>query len=186
MHCFLFDLFLQKRLPILFELLTWHQKMTFWHPFWRFFVRTSVGSLLCRHPRFRPVLLLLQTTQAQEKSCQAVVRSAVRCQLNSDQFLVPSRVECGGGRVLNRAMQILIFDCWSNMMFYARPRQARPHRERPWSTCPRRAHTCWKSRAHPVVHAHTTQCMFYTRINSGMPAVTVGPKPILQRCANDY
>ncbi len=29
-----FYLFLQKRLPDLFELLTWPQKIRFWHPFW--------------------------------------------------------------------------------------------------------------------------------------------------------
>jgi hypothetical protein len=58
-----------------------------------FFVRTSVALLLCR---FRPVLLLLQTTQAREKPRQAMVRSVVWCQSNSDQFLVPGRVEYGG------------------------------------------------------------------------------------------
>ncbi len=76
----LFDLFLQKHLPNLFELLTWPQKMTFWRTFWRFFVRNSVASLLCRHPRFRPVLMLLQTTRAREKSGRTEVRSAERRQ----------------------------------------------------------------------------------------------------------
>jgi hypothetical protein len=37
---FLFYLFLQKRLSDLFELMTWPQKMTFWRPFWRIFVRS--------------------------------------------------------------------------------------------------------------------------------------------------
>ncbi len=77
---FLFDLFLQKRLQNLFELLTWRQKTTFWHPFWCFFIRSSVALLLCRHPHFRPVLLLLQTTRAREKSGQTKVRSAERRQ----------------------------------------------------------------------------------------------------------
>ncbi len=105
---FFLDVFLQKHLPNLYKLLTWHQKTMFWwpfwHPFWSFFVRTSVTLLLCRHPRFRPVLLLLQTTWVQEKSRRAMVRSVVQRQLNSDQFLVPGQVECGGRRVLSRAV----------------------------------------------------------------------------------
>ncbi len=51
--------------------------MTFWCPFWRFFLRSSITALLCHHRPFRPVLLLLQTTRAREKSRWAVVRHAV-------------------------------------------------------------------------------------------------------------
>ncbi len=42
--------FLQKRLPNLFELLTWPQKMMFWCPFWPFFVRSSVTTRPCGPP----------------------------------------------------------------------------------------------------------------------------------------
>ncbi len=46
-------LFLQKRLPSLFELLTWPQKMTFWLTFWRCFVRNPAAAPPCRPPPLR-------------------------------------------------------------------------------------------------------------------------------------
>jgi hypothetical protein len=78
-HFFL-NLFLQKRLPDIFELLTWPQKITFKRPFWRFFVRNPTATSPAEPPPFRPVLLFIQTTWAREKSRRAVLRSTVRRQ----------------------------------------------------------------------------------------------------------
>ncbi len=41
---FFLYLFLQKRLPDLFELLTWPQKMMFWHLFWCISVRSKAAE----------------------------------------------------------------------------------------------------------------------------------------------
>jgi hypothetical protein len=71
------DLFLQNRLPNLFELLTWPQKMMFWRPFWHFLSAVSHGATL-PISLFHSVLLLIQTTWAGKKSRRAVVRSPVR------------------------------------------------------------------------------------------------------------
>jgi hypothetical protein len=70
-------LFLQKRLPSLFEILTWPQKMTFWLTFWQFFVRIPAAA-----PPWRPPPSASQ---------------------HSNQFPVTGRVECGGWRVCSRA-----------------------------------------------------------------------------------
>ncbi len=75
---FFFDLFLQKRLPDLFELLTWPQKMTFKRPFWRFFVRNPAAAFPAEPEK------------------------------NSNQFPVAGRVECGGRRVLSRARSLAL------------------------------------------------------------------------------
>ncbi len=74
------DLFLQKRLANLFELLTWCKKMMFCHPFWCFFIRSQAAETYCWPPPPRLVLLCIQTTRGQEKSRWAVVRTAVRRQ----------------------------------------------------------------------------------------------------------
>jgi hypothetical protein len=70
------DLILQKLLPNLFELLTWRKKITFWCPFWLFFVRSPAAETHCRPPPpFHLVLLWIQTTRGREKSRRAMVRS---------------------------------------------------------------------------------------------------------------
>ncbi len=91
-------LFLQTCLQNLFELLTWTQKMMFWHTFWCIFVRISATAPPCRPPSFCSVLLLLQTTRRREKSRPAVIRSPVKCQLTfqSVSGLRPSRVRGDG------------------------------------------------------------------------------------------
>ncbi len=91
--CFKLTYSCRNVLQIFLSFLKWHQKMTFWHPFWHFFVRSSVTERLCHPPCFQPVLLLLQTTWAREKSQWAMVHSQ-----HSDQFLVLGHVECGGGK----------------------------------------------------------------------------------------
>ncbi len=103
----IFDLVLQKRLPNLFELLIWHQKTTFWRPLWRFFIRSFVAALVRRHLRFWPVLLLLLTTHAWEKSRWAMVPVQCSASQHSDQFLVQGYVQCGGRQVLSRAGHLL-------------------------------------------------------------------------------
>jgi hypothetical protein len=61
-------LFQQKCLPNLFKLLTWPQKITFWH----IFVRSL--AVVGTPPPFRSVLLTLQTSRGREKSGTALVR----------------------------------------------------------------------------------------------------------------
>jgi hypothetical protein len=77
---FKIDLFLQKRLANLSKLLKWRQKIMFWRPFWRFFIRSRAAETDCRPPPFRLVLLCIQTTRGREKSRQSVVRSPVQRQ----------------------------------------------------------------------------------------------------------
>jgi hypothetical protein len=93
------NLFLQKLLLNPFELLTWPQKIMFWHPFWCFLSRCCMT--MSTPPHFCLVLLLLQTTLVLETSSRARVRSPVRCKSTSSQFPVPGRVECMGRRVLS-------------------------------------------------------------------------------------
>jgi hypothetical protein len=83
-------LFLQKRILNIFELLTWHQ-------FWRFFIKSQSRRYPATTSRFRPVLLLLQTTQARENSCRAVVHSVVRCQATFQSVFGPGPHRVGGG-----------------------------------------------------------------------------------------
>jgi hypothetical protein len=87
-------LFLQKHLPNLYELRTWHEKMIFWHSFRCFFIRSLATETHWRPPSFRLVLLWIQTMWGLEKSRQAVVHSAVRCQstFQSVSDHVPDRV----------------------------------------------------------------------------------------------
>jgi hypothetical protein len=71
--------------------------LNFWHDVKKlhltsiltFFVRSSVAARFCRPPRFRPVLLCLQTTWARQKSRWAVVCSAVQRQSTFQSVPVP-------------------------------------------------------------------------------------------------
>jgi hypothetical protein len=85
--------------------------MTFWHPFWRFFVRSRAGKTYCLSLPFRLVLLWIPTTWWREKSRRAVVRFRCSASHHSNQFPVAGRVECGGWRVLSRARSLSISYC---------------------------------------------------------------------------
>jgi hypothetical protein len=81
--------------------------MTFWRPFWCFFVRSSVAALTFRHSHFRPVYWYYRPPE--HGGSPAGLWSAVRCgaRQHSYQFLVPGCIECGGRRVPSRASLFL-------------------------------------------------------------------------------
>ncbi len=85
--------------------------MTFWCLFWRFIVRSQAAKTYCQPPPFCLVLLWIQTTWWQEKSCRAVVRSAVWRQstFQSVSGRGPHRVR--GWWVLSRARSLSLPYC---------------------------------------------------------------------------
>ncbi len=97
---FLKNLFLQKRLPDLFELLTWCQKMMLWHPFSYIFIRSPAAAPPYRTLPFHLVLLLLQTTQGRRSPGGGPQSSAAPAR---NQFLVSGCIEHSGWWVLSRA-----------------------------------------------------------------------------------
>jgi hypothetical protein len=87
------------------------KKMTFWRPFWRFFVRSRAAETYCHPPPFHLILLCIQTTREREKSRRAVVHSAVPRQssFQSVSSCWPRRVR--GWRVLSRAHSLSLSYC---------------------------------------------------------------------------
>jgi hypothetical protein len=94
------DLFLQKCLANLFKLLTWRQKMTFWHPHFEVF---SSEVLSQRDPADLPASDQFYCHYRPPERGWSPARpwSAVRCCVSqhSYQFLVTGHAECGGGQV---------------------------------------------------------------------------------------
>ncbi len=70
--------FLQKHLPDLFELLTWPQKMRFWHPFWRIFVIILATASPTEPPPSARFYYYYRSPEGGRS--RAVVRSSVRRQ----------------------------------------------------------------------------------------------------------
>jgi hypothetical protein len=65
----------------------------------------------CRPPRFWPVLLLLQTTRAREKSYWAMVRSAVRRQSTFHLVPVPRLCRLGGKAGYQSGRSLFLSQC---------------------------------------------------------------------------
>ncbi len=67
------------------------------------------GTLLT--PHFRPVLLLLQTTWALEKSRRPWFAVQCHASQHSSRYLVPGHGECGGKQVLSWAHSLALSKC---------------------------------------------------------------------------
>jgi hypothetical protein len=80
-------------------------------PFWCFFVRSRAAKTYCRPPPFRLVLLWIQTTWWREKSCRAVVRSAVGRQSAFQSVSGRGQRRVRGWRVLSWACSLSLSYC---------------------------------------------------------------------------
>jgi hypothetical protein len=94
---YFFYLFLQKRLPDLFELMTWPQKMTFWHPFWHIFVRNQAAASPAEPPLPPGFTAYTDHLSAGEVPPGHGPQSGAAPVKNSNQFPVAGRIECGWG-----------------------------------------------------------------------------------------
>jgi hypothetical protein len=85
---------------ISFELLTWPQKMTFWCPFWRIFVRSPAAVSPADPPPSAQFYCIYRPPKCGRSPTGPW--STVRCGPVKNQFPVMGCVECRGRRVLSR------------------------------------------------------------------------------------
>ncbi len=99
----------------------------FWHPFWLFFIRSSITARPSRPSHFQPVLLSLQTTRPGEMSCRAVVHSAVWRQSTFQSVSGTGCTECRGRRVLGWAGLLLLLSVAALLWVGSRNRSSITH-----------------------------------------------------------